>query len=72
MQLTEIYENLEDADEAEKSMDEIDTVLDDYKSTEKRVQQYYDNFNRSNGDNTTQALAALSLDNDRPNTSTTA
>ena len=72
MQLTQIYENLEDADKAEKSMDEIDTVLDDYKSTEKRVQQYYDNFNRSNGDNTTQALAALSLDNDRPNTSTTA
>ena len=72
MQLTEIYENLEDADKAEKSMDEIDTVLDDNKSTEKRVQQYYDNFNRSNGDNTLQALAALSLDNDRPNTSTTA
>ena len=35
----------------------------------KRVQQYYDISNTSKSDNTTQALAALSLENDRPNIS---
>ena len=69
MQLRKIYENRR-WDKAEKTMDDIDDRLDDYKSTKKRVQHYYGVANRSNDDNTMQALAALSVDNDRPNATT--
>ena len=40
LQLVEIYESLKDIDKADKSTDEIDAVLEDYKSIERQVQLY--------------------------------